>query len=467
MSEKTQGQLLYERLAYTKKTAYEKYPEEKIAAYDYCKGYKEYLDKGKTAKDAALEALKLAKANGFKEYFFGTKVSAGEKYYYLNRERSLFLFVIGSEHIENGIRIAASHIDSPAIDIRANPLYESGGMAFFKTHYYGGIKKYQWTAIPLALHGTIVTKDGEKINVCIGENEDDPIFYINDLLPHLSKEQYSKNLSEGIDGETLNILLGSAPYEDDAVSEKIKLNVLALLNEKYGIVEEDFLTAELTAVPALKARDVGFDRSLIAAYGHDDKVCAYPSLTALFEIENPKHTLMVLLADKEETGSNGATGMKGCLMDDLIADISHSLGKSERAVRAHSMCISADVCAGYDPNFANAYEKNNSALINCGIGVCKYTGARGKSDTNDATGEYTSLIAQIFNDADVVWQACEMGKVDFGGGGTVAKYVAERNIDTIDVGVPVISMHAPYEVVAKADVYNMHKAIKAFFKTDK
>ncbi len=464
MSEKTKGQLLSEKLTYKKLNAYEKYPNESDSITAYCEGYKKYLDAGKTAREAAEEAVRLAKLNGFEEFTFGKEVKTGEKYYYLNRNRSVFLFVIGKEDIENGIRICASHIDSPAIDIRAVPLYENGGMAFFRTHYYGGIKKYQWTAIPLSLHGIVTKKDGEIVNICIGEEENDPIFYINDLLPHLAKEQYSKTLNEGIDGETLNILLGSVPYSDDAVSEKIKLNILSILYEKYGITEGDFISAELQTVPALKARDVGFDRSLIASYGHDDRVCAYPSLTAMFDIDTPEHTVMAVLADKEETGSNGATGMKGALLDDIITDICVTLGKNERTVRANSMCLSADVCAAYDPNFANAYEKNNSAIVGCGVGICKYTGARGKSDTNDATGEYTAKIAHIFDSADVVWQMCEMGKVDFGGGGTVAKYIAERNIDTIDAGVPVISMHAPYEVVSKADVYNMHKATKAFYE---
>ncbi len=465
MSEKTKGQLLSEKLTYTKKNAYEKNPEERDEIFSYCEEYKKYLDLGKTARSASREAVKMAQANGFKEYNFGAKVQAGDKYYYVNRDRSLFLFIIGSENIEKGIRIIASHIDSPAIDIRANPVYESGGMAFFRTHYYGGIKKYQWTAIPLALHGIITDKSGKRIDVCIGENDDDPIFYINDLLPHLAQEQCAKSLRDGVDGEMLNIVLGSIPYDDEAVNDKIKLNVLAILNEKYGITEEDFLSAELTIVPALKAKDVGLDRSLIASYGHDDRVCAYPSLTALFSLQSPEHTVMAVLADKEETGSNGVTGMKGSALDDIITDISVSMGKNERLVRANSMCLSADVCAAYDPNFANAFEKNNSAIVGCGIGLAKYTGARGKSDTNDATGEYTARIARIFNENGVVWQTCEMGKIDFGGGGTVAKFIAERNIDTIDAGVPVISMHAPYELVAKADVYNMHKASKAFFES--
>ena len=464
MAEKTKGQLLAEKLTYKKKTAYEKYPEETDIINSYCEGYKDYLNKGKTAREASEEAVRLAKENGFKEFNFGDSISKGDKFYYVNRERSVFLFVIGSEDIENGIRICASHIDSPAIDLRAVPLYEDGGMAFFRTHYYGGIKKYQWVAIPLSLHGIVTKKDGEKVVVTVGEEINDPVFYINDILPHLGKEQYAKTLSEGISGEMLNILIGSTPYDDDAVSEKIKLNVLSILYEKYGITEEDFLSAELQIVPEYKARDVGFDRSLIAAYGHDDRVCAYPSLTAMFSLEKPEHTIMAVLADKEETGSNGSTGMKSAILDDIITDICVTLGKNERRVRANSMCLSADVNAAYDPNFASAFEKNNSAVIGCGIGISKYTGARGKSDTNDATGEYTAKIAQIFDSANVVWQTAELGKVDFGGGGTVAKYIAERNIDTIDVGVPVISMHAPYEVVSKADVYNMHKATKAFFE---
>ncbi len=453
-------------LEYKKKMSYDRYPEDSAKAMEYCVGYAKYLDDCKTEREATDYTIAMAKEHGFTEFSFGDTVVAGGKYYYNNRGKNLFLFVIGKDGVSNGINIGAAHIDSPRIDLKACPLYESDGMAFFKTHYYGGIKKYQWTAIPLALHGVVIKKNGEVVNIKIGEDDTDPIFYISDILPHLGAEQYKKPLGQAIEGEGLNILVGSEPCSDKETSDRIKHNVLSILNDKYGIDEQDFLSAELTAVPAMKCRDVGFDRSMVAAYGHDDRVCAYPLLTALFDMKTaPEKTAMVILADKEETGSNGNTGLRTVVMCDIIADLCQNFGANERAVRAKSMCISADVAAAYDPNFAYAYEKANSAIINCGIGICKFTGSRGKSDTNDASAEYTAKIARIFNDADVAWQMCEMGKVDQGGGGTVAKYISEKNIDTIDVGVPVISMHAPYELVAKNDIYTMHKASVAFFKS--
>ncbi len=460
--EKPAGELLKEKLVYKKKTAFEKCPDEENAVNEYCEGYKKFLDNGKTERDATKYSIELAKKNGFVEYKFGKKVKAGEKYYYNNRGKSVYFFIIGSEDIENGIALTAAHIDSPRLDLKANPVYEAGGMAFLKTHYYGGIKKYQWTAIPLALHGVVTLADGRTVDVMIGEDETDPLFYINDILPHLARDQYAKQLGAAIEGEQLNLLSGSKPF-DNETGEAIKLNLLRLFNEKYGMTEVDFQSAELCAVPAMKARDVGLDRSLIAAYGHDDKVCAYPEITAIMSLENPKKTVMSILADKEETGSDGNTGMKTSAFCDIIADICAALKKNERVVRANSACLSADVSAAYDPNFAGAFEINNSALINCGIALSKYTGGGGKSSTNDASGEYVGRIRKIFDDAGVVWQTAELGKVDQGGGGTVAKFISEKNIDTVDVGVPVISMHAPYEVVSKYDVYNMHKAVVAFY----
>ena len=462
MSEKTQAQQLQEALLYKKKTAYEQNEQDFELAAEYCKGYMEYLDSSKTERESCKTAIEMAKARGFVPYTFGMPVKAGDKFYFNNRDKSVYLLIIGSEDIEKGIAITAAHIDSPRLDLKALPVYEAGKMAYLKTHYYGGIKKYQWTAIPLALHGTVINAKGEKIDICIGEDENDPIFYITDILPHLGQDQYRKNLGDAIDGEMLNLVAGSLPY-DNEVSEGVKLNLLRILNEKYGIVEADFASAELSAVPAVKARDVGLDRSMIASYGHDDRVCAYPELTAIFSLENPEKTVMSILADKEETGSDGATGMKTAAFCDIISDICNTLGKNERTVRANSACLSADVAAAFDPAFAYAYEQANSAFIGCGIALCKYTGSRGKSSTNDATAEFVGKVRQIFDQANVVWQSAELGKVDQGGGGTVAKYIAEKNIDTVDVGVPVISMHAPYELVSKVDVYNMHKAIVAFY----
>ncbi len=451
-----------DNLIYKKKTVYEKADKENIKkAFDYCVGYAEYLDTCKTEREAVKKSIEMAKAHGFREYHLGDKIEHGDKLYYNNRGKNLFVFSIGSEDISNGIRITAAHIDAPRIDLKQCPLYEDGGMGFFKTHYYGGIRKYQWVAIPLALHGVIALADGSVLDVCIGEDDSDPVFYINDLLPHLGREQAKLPLSEGIKGEQLNILVGSIPEGED---NSVKLGVLSLLNEKYGITEEDFLSAELCVVPAVKARDVGFDRSLIGSYGHDDRVCAYPALTALFDSADSVHTLMCILSDKEETGSDGPTGMQCELMLDIIDEIAKNLGSTSAIVRASSKCLSADVSAAYDPNFAEVYEKQNTPLLGAGAVFTKFTGSGGKSGTNDANAEFIGWLRSVLARDGVIWQAGELGKVDCGGGGTVAKYISKHNIDTIDLGVPVISMHAPYEVVAKVDVYETYRAICAFSK---
>ena len=448
-------------LKYEKKTVYEKAGKEIVdAAFAYAEGYKAYLDAAKTEREAVTESIKMAEAKGFREYHFGDKITAGDKLYYNNRGKNLFVFTIGSEPVANGIRITAAHIDAPRIDLKQCPLYEDGGMAFFKTHYYGGIRKYQWVATPLALHGVIATKDGKVIDVCIGEDDSDPIFYINDLLPHLGHEQGKQPLDSGIKGEQLNILIGSVPTEDD---DSITDNVLKLLNEKYGITEEDFLSSELCVVPAAKARDVGFDRSLIGSYGHDDRVCSYPALTAILDCADSVHTNMCILADKEETGSNGPSGMQCDLMLDLINEIAAAFGTSPALVRANSKCLSADVSASFDPNFPEVFEKRNTPILNCGAVFTKFTGARGKSGTNDANAEFIGWLRSILDKDGVVWQTGELGKVDCGGGGTVAMYISKHNIDTIDLGVPVISMHAPCEVVSKVDVYETYRAIRAFY----
>jgi aspartyl aminopeptidase len=450
-------------LKYEKKTVYEKADKEIIdAAFAYAEGYKAYLDAAKTEREAVAVSIKMAEAKGFREYRFGDKINAGDKLYFNNKGKNLFVFTIGSESVANGIRITASHIDAPRIDLKQCPLYEDGGMAFFKTHYYGGIRKYQWVATPLALHGVVATKDGKVIDVCIGEDDSDPIFYINDLLPHLGQEQSKRPLAEGITGEQLNILVGSMPTDDD--DKSITLNVLKLLNEKYGITEEDFLSSELCVVPAAKARDVGFDRSLIGSYGHDDRVCAYPTLTALFDSEDSVHTNMCILADKEETGSNGPSGMQCDVMLDIINEISAAFGVSPALVRANSKCLSADVSASFDPNFPEVFEKRNAPLLNCGAVFTKFTGSRGKSGTNDANAEFIGWLRGILEKDNVVWQTGELGKVDCGGGGTVAMFISKHNIDTIDLGVPVIAMHAPCEVVSKVDVYETYRASRAFYR---
>ncbi len=466
MSEKTIGQEMLDKLSYKKKNIYETATPEQIERiFDYSKGYMKFLDDAKTEREAVVAAIALAKAKGYTEYKMGDKISAGDKKYLNQHGKSLILFSVGENDIEkDGIRILASHIDSPRLDLKQVPMYEDSGMGFLKTHYYGGIKKYQWTAIPLALHGVMVKADGEKVEVNIGESDSDPVFYINDVLPHLGQKQAAEPLGTAISGETLNILIGGLPYADDAVTDKIKLTALSLLNEKYGVTEEDFISAELSLVPAFKARDIGFDRALIAAYGHDDRVCSYPALTALLDNPDTKHTVMVVLADKEEIGSVGITGMQSAFLMDVIKEISSSLGKNEIVVRSKSKCLSADVTACYDPNFAEVYEKRNSAMISCGTAMSKYTGSRGKSSTNDASAELVGFVRKLFADNGVVWQTAELGKIDMGGGGTVAMYIANNNIETVDLGVPVISMHAPYEVVSKADVYSTYEAFVAFVK---
>ena len=424
-----------------------------------------FLDDSKTEREATVASIAMIEKQGYTEYKLGDKLSVGDKKYYNNNGKSLVIFKVGEENLEeNGIRILASHIDSPRIDLKQVPLYEDSGMGFLKTHYYGGVKKYQWTAIPLALHGVMVKADGEVVEVKIGEDDTDPVFYINDLLPHLAQRQSQEPLGSAIAGETLNILVGGLPYDCDDVSDKIKLTVLSMLNDKYGVTEEDFLSAELSLVPAFKARDIGFDRALIGAYGHDDRVCSYPAVTALLDNADTKHTVMVVLADKEEIGSVGLTGMQSDVLVDIIAMISAAVGADSIIVRSKSKCLSADVNAAYDPNFADVYEKRNSAMISCGTCLSKYTGSRGKSGTSDASAEFVGFVRRLFAEHGVIWQTAELGKVDAGGGGTVAMYIANHNIQTVDLGVPVISMHAPYEVVSKADVYSTYKAFCAFVK---
>ena len=451
-------------LRYEKKTVYElagaKVVEE---AYEYAKNYVKFLDASKTEREAVLESVRIAEAAGYRAWNFGDAINVGDKLYYNNRGKNIFLFRIGTENINNGVRITAAHIDSPRLDLKPVPLYEENGMSFFKTHYYGGVRKYQWLAMPLALHGVVVKQDGTVVDVVIGEDETDPVMYITDLLPHLARAQGSKTINEVFQAEKLNILVGSRPVDGEE-KDAVKAGVLNYLNEKYGIAEDDFLSAELSIVPAAKARDVGFDRSMICGYGHDDRVCAYPSLTAMIDSTDTAHTAMCLLVDKEETGSDGVTGMQSSLITDLIADIAKALGGNEAAVRANSKCLSSDVTANFDPNYADVYEHRNSSLIGCGVCLCKYTGSGGKGGTSDASAEMVGWTRRFLNEAGVVWQICELGKTDVGGGGTVAKYMANHNIDTIDIGVGVLSMHAPYEVIAKVDLYEAYRAFKAFYQ---
>ncbi len=455
-------------LKYTRKNVYKEADGKELEKiYDFAEDYKKFLDNSKTERDAAVTARAIAEENGFKPFSFKEKLKAGDKRYFINRHKNVFLISVGTEDVsEDGVRIMVAHVDSPRLDLKPNPMYEDSGLCYLKTHYYGGIKKYQWTATPLALHGVVMLRGGERKEICVGEDESDPIFYITDILPHLGQEQSAKPLGKAIDGESLNAVIGGLPAvgedgEDD--KEAVKTAVLNLLNKKYGITEIDFQCSELCFVPAGRARDVGFDGALISAYGHDDKVCAYPEMRAIFDC-NSSHTVIAVFADKEEVGSDGTTGMQSRVISDVIDTIAYSFGANPIEVRFNSKCISADVTAGYDPAYASAFEKRNSTFVSCGAAVSKYTGARGKSSTNDAPAEFMGWLRDVFEDNGVFWQTGELGAVDVGGGGTVAKYIANLGIDTVDVGVPVLSMHAPYELISKADVYSLYKACLAFIK---
>ena len=447
---------------YTRKNYFKEADEnERKAIFDYAEGYKQFLFTSKTERGACATAVELCRQRGYKPYMFGDSVKAGDKLYFVNRDKNIFIIKVGTNDIsKHGIKIMAAHVDSPRLDLKPNPLYEDGGIAYFKTHYYGGIKKYQWPTIPLALEGVVVLRGGKRVSVNVGDDENDPIFYITDLLPPLSQEQNELKLAKAISGESLNAIVGAMPDGSDD-KEGIKAAVLKLLHDKYGITEIDFQTSELCFVPAGRPRDVGFDRALISAYGHDDKVCAYPEMTALFESDG-RDTIMAIFADKEETGSEGVTGMQSRVIMDLIDSLSRSLGADPILVRYNSKCISADVCAAFDPEYASVYEKRNVSYISCGASVTKYHGARGKSSTNDASAEMVGYVRDALADNGVIYQTGELGKIDAGGGGTVAMFIANLGIDTLDMGVPVLSMHAPYEVISKADLYSMHKAMLAF-----
>ena len=444
-----------------RKTASEEVLKE---ADSYAEGYKDFLDRAKTEREAVETAIELAKNNGFVEFDRNKKYKAGDKIFINNRGKSLALAVIGSEAVESGVNISAAHIDSPRLDLKPNPLYEELELALFKTHYYGGIKKYQWTAIPLSLHGVFVLKDGTVKKVSIGEEEDEPKFVINDLLPHLAQEQSKRTLSEGLKGEELNVLIGSHPFKDEKGSELVKLNILKLLNEKYGITEDDFLSAELEIVPAFKATDIGLDRSMVGAYGQDDRVCAYPALTAVMSVKNPKKTALAILADKEEVGSMGNTGLESDFLRYVIGDLALMQGGDGTVAVRNSKCLSADVNAGIDPTFQDVMERRNASRLNYGVVVTKYTGARGKSGTSDASAEYMASIRKLLDENGIIWQSGELGRVDLGGGGTVAQFIANMGVDVVDLGVPVLSMHAPFETTAKLDIYMCHRAMYEFMK---
>jgi aspartyl aminopeptidase len=433
-------------------------------ADDFCEDYKKFLDNSPVEREAVQYSAKLAEENGFVEFEQDKKYNPGDRVYYINRGKAIALAVIGKNGTKNGTRLSIAHIDSPRVDLKPNPLYEDTSLAFFKTHYYGGIKKYQWTVMPLALHGTVVKTDGTKVDIKLGADDSEPCFCITDLLPHLAREQATKPMSKAIEGENLNVLIGSRPIDtNDEEGDLVKLNVMKLLNEKYGITESDFLSAELCFTPAQKSRDVGFDRGLIGGYGHDDKVCAYPALMAAINTDIPECTCITYLTDKEETGSDGNTGMQSDFLRYFIYDLAKSDGEEGYRVLSKSKCLSADVNAAFDPIYPSAYEPKNSSYINKGVIISKYTGHGGKYDTSDASAEYMGEIRSMLEKNNIIWQVGELGKIDVGGGGTIAKYVANMNVDVVDLGVPVLSMHAPFELVSKLDVYEAYRAFHAFF----
>lgn len=464
MSEKTKQ--LKEMLFNQKKNGIDVFTEDELNACDeFCEGYKEFLGTHKTEREVAAYVEDVAQKNGFVKFDeFGGALNAGDKVYYANRGKAIILCVKGKRSIKDGVRISAAHIDSPRLDLKQCPIYEQDGVGYFKTHYYGGIKKYQWTTIPLSLHGRICKADGSFVDVKIGEEPGEPKFCITDILPHLGGEQMQRKANEIVKGEELNVVIGSRPFKDDDESERIKLNLLLLLYEKYGIVERDFLSAELELVPAYTVDDIGFDRSMIGGYGHDDRVCSYPALQAILDIdEAPEYTAITVLTDKEETGSDGNTGLNSSYLKYFVEDLARLEGFEGRDVLRNSKCLSADVNAAYDPTWSTVFEKNNASFINNGVCVTKFTGARGKSGTSDASAEFCAWVGNLLDENGVLWQTGELGKVDGGGGGTVAMYIANMDVDTIDVGVPVLSMHAPYEIVSKIDVYSAYKAFLTFF----
>ncbi len=462
---KEQTEALRSQLLKETKNAYHRFGAEvREAAQVFAEGYKTFLDASKTEREAVVMTVLTAKDHGFTEYDPSKEYKAGDRVYFNNHGKSVVLAVFGKNGCKNGVRIAAAHIDSPRLDLKPSPLYESNETAMFKTHYYGGIRKYQWVTRPLAMHGVVAKKDGSVVEVRIGEDPEDPVFCISDLLPHLAQEQSQKTLAAAFTGEDLNITVGAEPVEDPDAREGFKLRAMQLFNEKYGITEDDLLSAEIEFVPAGKSRDIGLDRSLIGGYGHDDRVCAYPALQAILAVPEPEDTIVTVLTDKEEIGSEGNTGLVAHYLEDFIADLAEAEGLKARHVLAKSTCLSADVTAAFDPNYPSAFEAANACYVNHGVGVCKYTGARGKGGASDANAEFVAKVRRILDDANVQWQMGELGRVDLGGGGTVAKLVAALGVDVLDIGVPVLSMHSPFEMIAKMDLYMAFLGFKAFFE---
>lgn len=470
MTEKTNGEKLKEKLLTKKENGWEALSEaEKKKVLKFSDGYIDFLNNGKTERECVKEARKIAEENGFKPLEKYKKLKAGDKVYCINRNKNIILAVIGKEKLEDGINVVGAHLDSPRLDLKPNPLYEDTGFAYFKTQYYGGIKKYQWVTLPLAIHGVIALRDGSLVDVKIGDEDDDLTFLITDLLPHMARRQMEKKAPEVIEGEALNLLIGSMPYKDDKVSEKVKLNIMKILNDKYGIVEDDFLSAELEIVPAMKAKSLGFDKSMVAGYGQDDKVCSYASLKAICEIENPTKTAVCLLVDKEEIGSVGNTGMESLAFETFLGEVLALVGEDKTTnilhrVYSNSKMLSADVDGAFDPIYASVADKKNASFFGHGVGMNKYTGGRGKSGANDANAEFVAELRKLFEDNGVKYQISELGKVDEGGGGTIAYILANKGMDVIDCGTPVLSMHSPYEATSKYDVYMSYLAYKVFMK---
>ena len=460
---------LKEKLFNQKQTGwYEINEQQQTKINELSKKYMDFLNKSKTEREFVKQARKLADEHGYRDIMEYNHLKPGDKIYFINKEKSMYLAIIGQETIENGIHIIGSHIDSPRLDLKPNPLYEDTELAYFKTHYYGGIKKYQWTTIPLSIHGVIVKANGEKIDICIGEEETDPIFTITDLLPHLAQDQMERKLKDGINGEDLNLLIGSMPYSQEKTSENVKLNILNILNKKYGITEIDLNSAEIELVPAFKARSLGLDESMVAAYGQDDKVCAYTSLAAMMELDNVKNTAVCILSDKEEVGSMGNTGMESHMFDFFISEILNKLEINKPNLLDKVFCfskmLSSDVDAGFDPIYASVSDKSNAGYIGKGIAIVKYTGAKGKNGASDANAEFVAWTRNVLEKNNIKYQLTELGKVDIGGGGTIAYILANKGVDVIDCGVPVLSMHAPYEVTSKYDIYSAYETYKAFWK---
>ena len=468
--EKTKAEELKEKLFNNKKVGWKNLNnEEKEKIFKFSDEYIYYLNNCKTEREAADFSKEILEKNGFKSIEEYNELKTGDKIYYLNKGKSIYAAVIGQEDISNGLNIIGSHIDSPRLDLKPNPLYEDNGLAYFKTHYYGGIKKYQWTTIPLSIHGVIIKTDGEKIQINIGDKEDEPVFTITDLLPHLAMEQMEKKLRDGIPGENLNILVGSIPFDDEKVSEAIKLNILSLLNEKYDITEKDLISSELELVPAFASRSLGFDKSMVAGYGQDDRVCSYASLRGILNVDNPRRTAVCILSDKEEIGSYGNTGMESHVFDTFISELLNKLNVNKpnllEKVFCNSKMLSADVDAALDPIYSHVSDFRNASFLGKGVSMNKYTGARGKSGASDANAEYLGSVRKLFEDNNISYQVGELGKVDVGGGGTIAFILANKGIEVVDCGVPVLSMHSPYEVTSKFDIYEAYRAYELFYKS--